>query len=79
MGIRRAILKSDSQVITGHIDKSSKAKDPKLEKYLDTIQRMEASFEGFLVKNIPRGENEHIDLLAKSAAQGLPLPLEVLF
>jgi ribonuclease HI len=58
MGIRRAVLKSDSQVITGHIDKSSKARDPKLEKYLDTVQRMEASFEGFSVRNIPRGENE---------------------
>jgi ribonuclease HI len=32
MGIRRAVLKSDSQVITGQIDKSSKARDPKLEK-----------------------------------------------
>jgi ribonuclease HI len=74
MGIRRAILKSDSQVITGHVDKSSKAKDPKLEKYLDIVQRMEASFEGFSVKNIPRGDNEQVDLLAKSAAQGLPLP-----
>jgi hypothetical protein len=31
MGIRRAILKTDSQVISGHIDKSSKARDPKLE------------------------------------------------
>ena len=40
---------------------------------------MEVSFEGFLVKNIPRGENEHADLLAKSVAQGLPLPLEVFF
>jgi hypothetical protein len=30
-------------------------------------------------KNIPRGENEHADLLAKSAAQGLPLPSEVFF
>jgi hypothetical protein len=40
---------------------------------------MEASFEGFSVKNIPRGENENANLLAKSAAQGLPLPLEVFF
>jgi ribonuclease HI len=67
MGIRRAILKSDSQVISGHVDKSCKARDLKLEKYLDAIRRMEASFEGFSVKNIPRGENEHTDLLAKSA------------
>jgi ribonuclease HI len=79
MGIRRAILKSDSQVISDHVEKSSKARDPKLEKYLDAVRRMEASFEGFSVKNIPRGENKHTDLLAKSAAQGLPLPLEVFF
>jgi ribonuclease HI len=79
MGIRRVILKTDSQVIFGHVDKSSKARDPKLEKYLDTVRRLEASFEGFSVKNIPRGENEHADLLAKSAAQGLPLPSEVFF
>jgi ribonuclease HI len=79
MGIRRAILKTDSQVIAGHVDKSSKARDLKLEKYLDAVQRLEASFEGFFIKNIPRGENEHADLLAKSAAQGLPLPSEVFF
>jgi ribonuclease HI len=77
MGIRRAILKTDSQVISGHVDKSSKVRDPKLEKYLDAVRRLEASFEGFSVKNIPRGENEHADLLAKSAAQGLPVPSEV--
>jgi ribonuclease HI len=52
IGIRRAILKTDSHVISGHVDKSSKARDPKLEKYLDTVQRMEASFEGFSVKII---------------------------
>jgi ribonuclease HI len=79
MGIRRAILKIDSQVISGHVDKSSKARDPNLEMYLDAVRRLEASFEGFSVKNIPRGENEHADLLAKSAAQGLPLPSEVFF
>jgi hypothetical protein len=50
------------------VDKSSKARDPKLERYLDTVGRLEASFEGFSVKNIPRGENEHADSLAKSAA-----------
>jgi hypothetical protein len=40
MRIRRAVLKSDSQVITGHVDKSSRARDSKLEKYLDTVRRM---------------------------------------
>jgi ribonuclease HI len=37
MEIRRAILKTDSQVISGHVDKSSKARDPKFEKYLDAV------------------------------------------
>jgi hypothetical protein len=37
MGIRRVVLKTDSQVISGHVDKSCKARDPKLEKYLDTV------------------------------------------
>jgi hypothetical protein len=32
MGIRRAVLKTDSQIISGHVDKSSKAWDQKLEK-----------------------------------------------
>jgi ribonuclease HI len=56
MGIRRAILKTNSQVISGHVDKSIKARDPKLEKYLDAVRRLEASFKGFSVKNILRGE-----------------------
>ena len=68
MGIRREILKTNSQVILGHVDKSNKARDPKFEKYLDAVRRLEASFEGFSITNIPRGENERADLLAKSAA-----------
>jgi ribonuclease HI len=56
MGIRREILKTDSQVISGHVDKSSKARDPKLEKYLDAVRRLKASFEGFSVKKISQGE-----------------------
>jgi ribonuclease HI len=31
MGIRRAVLNTDSQVISGHVDKSSKVRDLKLE------------------------------------------------
>jgi hypothetical protein len=39
---------------------------------------MEASFEGFLVKNIPRRDNKQTDLLAKSAAQGSRFPRSIL-
>jgi hypothetical protein len=45
-----------------------------MEKYLNMVRRMESSFEGFSVKNIPRLDNEHANMLDKSGAQGLPLP-----
>jgi hypothetical protein len=48
MGIRRAILKTDSQVISGHVDKSSKARGPKLEKYLDIVRRLRLLSKVFL-------------------------------
>jgi ribonuclease HI len=62
MGIIRAVLKSDSQVIIGQVDKSSKERDPKLEKYLDIVRRMEASFEGFSVKKISRKETMNMQI-----------------
>jgi hypothetical protein len=68
MGVKSAILKFDSQVITGHVDKSTRAKNLALEKYLDTVRRIEESFEGFFIKNIPRLDNEYADMLAKSMA-----------
>jgi hypothetical protein len=36
-------------------------------------------FRRFFYKKYPKRGNEHADLLAKSAAQGLPLPSEVFF
>jgi hypothetical protein len=68
MGIRRSVLKSDLQVITCHMDKSSNVRNLGLEKYFDMVRRMESSFEGILVKNIPRLDNNHADILAKFAA-----------
>jgi ribonuclease HI len=78
MGVRRATLKSDSQVIIGQVDKSRNTKSPTLEKYLDMVRRMESSFEVFSVKNIPRLNNEHADMLAKFIAKG-SLSTEVFF
>jgi ribonuclease HI len=61
MGVKHAILKSDSQVILGHVDKSNKVKRSSLDKYLEMVQRMECSIEGFYVKNIPRADDEHAE------------------
>jgi ribonuclease HI len=48
MGIRREVLKFYSQVIMGHVDKSSRARYPKLEKYLDTV------LSGTIIRGTPK-------------------------
>lgn len=79
MGARRAVLNSDSQVITGHIDKTYKARDQMLDKYLQTVRRMESQFEGFSVKKVERSKVDEADTLAKAASEGAPMPPEVFF
>lgn len=49
MGVKRAVIKSDYQVITGHVDKSSKAINPKFEKNtLIQFEGWRVISEGFL-------------------------------
>jgi hypothetical protein len=54
MGIRRAILKTDSQVISGHVEKSSKARDPKLEKILGYSPKIGGFFRRIFCKKYPK-------------------------
>jgi ribonuclease HI len=71
---RRAIIKSDPQVIFSHIEKSFKSRDPELQKYLHTVCKIEGFFLGIMTKSIPRAENSEADELAKVAAQASPYP-----
>ena len=66
--IRRCIIKSDSQVIVGHIEKNFAAKEPKLVRYLAAVRRMEKHFAGFTLRHIPRVENVEADELANTTA-----------
>jgi hypothetical protein len=77
LGVKRCIIKSDSQVVIGHVEKTFIAKEPKLVKYLAAVRRMEKHFAGFNVRHISRAENAEADELAKAAAQNLPLPPNV--
>lgn len=68
--MRWCIIKSDSQVVVGHIEKDFTAKEPELIKYLAAVRRAEKHFAGFSLKHIPRTENSEADELAKAAAVG---------
>lgn len=54
-------------------------KKPEVVKYLAAVRRAEKHFIGFSLKHIPRIENAEADELAKAAAQGLPLPIDVFY
>jgi ribonuclease HI len=79
MGIQRLVIKTDSQVVTGHIKKDYKTRDPELARCLQFLKEQEKYFEGFTVKNISRTHNSNADEIAKSTAQNTSLPQDVFF
>jgi ribonuclease HI len=79
MRIQRIVIKTDSQIVLGHIEKDYKARDPELARYLQFLRDQEKYFEGFTVKNISRNDNTDADELAKAAAQNTSLPQDVFY
>jgi ribonuclease HI len=79
LGVRRCIVKSDSQVIEGHVEKEFTAKEPELIKYLAAVRRMEKHFAGLSFRHIPRSKNAEADELAKIVAQSSPMPADVFY
>jgi ribonuclease HI len=79
MEIQRLVIKTDSQVVAGHIEKDYKARDPELAKYLQFLREQEKYLEGFIVKNISRTDNSDADEIAKVAAQNTSFPQDVFF
>jgi ribonuclease HI len=79
IGVQNCILKIDSKVIAGQIEKKCIARDATLERYLALIWRMENYFKGFSVKHIERANNTEADELAKAAARKITIPTDVFF
>jgi ribonuclease HI len=54
IGVQKCIIRTDSKVVTGQIEKECIAREPTLEKYLGLVRRMENYFKGFTVEYIER-------------------------
>jgi ribonuclease HI len=65
MGVENVELRSDSQVIVGHIQGEFEAKGEKMKLYLSRVQDMQASLKRFSIVKIPREQNEEVDILAR--------------
>jgi ribonuclease HI len=68
LGIKRLIVKGDSQLVVNFLNKSYTPKDEHMAVYLEEHRKMEKRFQGLELKHIPRGENVEADEIAKCAS-----------
>jgi hypothetical protein len=74
MGLQNCIIKMDSNVIAGQIEKECIARDITLEKYRTLTRRMENYFRGFSIKHIDINKNTKANELENAAARKIALP-----
>jgi ribonuclease HI len=79
LGVATCIVKTDSKVVTGQVEKEYLAKDPALMQYLTTVRNLEKQFKGFTLQHVDHAKNEEADALAKAAAKGEALPSDVFY
>jgi hypothetical protein len=85
MGAEHVELRSDSQVIVGHIQGEFEAKGKKMKLYLSWVQDMQVFLKRFSIVKIPRDQNDEADLLAwmgssttKDSEKKMNVPIQVL-
>jgi ribonuclease HI len=79
LGVATCIIKTDSKVVAGDIEKDYSAKDPALLQYLSAVRSLEKQFKGFTLQHVDLSRNEEADALAKAAARGEALPSDVFY
>ena len=57
-------LYSDSRLVVGQVNGDFEARDERMQGYLAKVQSARAQFKGFVLKQIPRGQNSYVDSLA---------------
>uniref|UniRef100_A0A804HWW3 Uncharacterized protein n=1 Tax=Musa acuminata subsp. malaccensis TaxID=214687 RepID=A0A804HWW3_MUSAM len=60
---------TDSQLVAEQLGGGYEARDPIMAKYLAQVKNLTAKFPHFTLYNVPRGENERADALAKLASK----------
>jgi ribonuclease HI len=79
LSVTTCIVKTDSKVVVGQVEKEYSAKDLALMQYLMGIHSLERLFKGFTLQHVDRAKNEEADALAKAAARGETLPSDVFY
>src|SRR6266498_2843608 len=72
LGVRRLIVKGDSQLVVNQVNKDYQCSDPIMAAYLTEVRRLERCFLGLEVKHVLRRDNQLADELARMASSGAP-------
>jgi ribonuclease HI len=79
LGVTTCIVKTDSKVVVGQVEKEYSAKDPTLMQYLVAVRSLKRQFKGFTLQHVDHARNEEADALAKAVARGKTLPSDVFY
>jgi ribonuclease HI len=79
LGVTTCIIKTDSKVVVGQVEKDYAAKDLALMQYLTAVRSLERQFKGFTLQHVERAKNEEANALAKAAARVKALPSDVFY
>jgi hypothetical protein len=79
LGITTCIIRTDSKVLAGQVEKEYSAKDPVLMQYLTAVRSLEKQFKGFTLQHVDRAKNKEADVLAKAAAKGEALSSDMFY
>ena len=67
MGRKVIKIFSDSRLVVGQVKVELKAKDVRMQEYLNHVRHLQSEFESFNLLHIPRSGNTHVDSLATLA------------
>ncbi|XP_075658736.1 uncharacterized protein LOC142628541 [Castanea sativa] len=68
LGAKTALLKSDSQLVIGQVNKDFKAKKSRMQRYLKLTNQLIGKFDRVKFAQIPRDQNVVADEVARSAS-----------
>src|SRR5438128_9371082 len=77
LGVRRLIVKGDSELVVNQVNKDYQCSDPIMAAYLAEVTKLERRFLGLEVKHVLRRDSQLADQLARMSSSGTPSPVGV--
>jgi ribonuclease HI len=79
LGVTTCIIRTDSKVVAGLVEKEYSAKELILMQYITAVRSLERQFKGFTLQLVDHNKNEEANTLANAAAKGEALPSDVFY